>query len=50
LTDRQVAVLAAVERLFRPTLLDLRIEFEAPSIPPDEIVRFRCTPRALQER
>jgi hypothetical protein len=82
LTDRQIAVLAAVERLGSPTLPDLRLElahlapsavlrtldglkakhlisasgnrhfvylgvggFGAPSIPPEDIVRFTAEQR-----
>lgn len=37
LTDRQVAVLAAVERLGRPTLPDLRYEF--PHLTPSAVLR-----------
>jgi DNA-binding IclR family transcriptional regulator len=37
LTDRQVAVLAAVERLGRPTIPDLRTQF--PALAPSEIHR-----------
>jgi len=37
LTDRQLAVLAAVERLGRPTLPDLRYEF--PGLSPSTVLR-----------
>lgn len=37
LTDRQVAVLAAVERIGRPTLPDLRFEF--PHLAPSTVFR-----------
>ena len=45
LTDRQIAVLAAVERLGRPTLPDLRFEF--PELYPSTVLR--CL-RALEAR
>lgn len=45
LTDRQVAVLAAVERVGRPTLPDLRYEF--PHLAPSAVLR---TLRELEKR
>src|SRR5581483_8226604 len=45
LTDRQVALLAAVERLGRPTLPDLRFEF--PQLAPSTVLR---TLNALEKK